>query len=53
MNFFTFSKVFSDRVYVVCAERFGTGSGFQPPAARLVLNRRQASEAVRVKSTEV
>ena len=26
-----FSKVYCDRVYFVCAERFETGSGFDPP----------------------
>ena len=28
-----FSKVYCDRVYFLCAERFVTGSGFEPPAA--------------------
>ena len=27
------SKVYCDRVYFLCAERFETGSGFRPPAA--------------------
>ena len=27
-----FSKVYCDRVYFLCAERFETGSGFQPPS---------------------
>ena len=26
-----FSKVYCDRVYFLCAERFDTGSGFDPP----------------------
>ena len=29
----SFSKVYCDRVYFLCAERFVTGSGFEPPAA--------------------
>ena len=27
-----FSKVYCDRVYFLCAERFETGSGFRPPS---------------------
>ena len=27
------SEVYCDRVYFLCAERFVTGSGFEPPAA--------------------
>ena len=26
-----FSRVYCDRVYILCAERFETGSGFDPP----------------------
>ena len=29
-----FSKVYCDRVYFLCAERFETGSGFDPPPQR-------------------
>ena len=29
----SFSKVYCDGVYFLCAERFETGSGFPPPAA--------------------
>ena len=28
-----FSKVYCDRVYFLCAERFVTGWGFEPPTA--------------------
>ena len=34
MHMKVFSKVYCDRVYFLCAERFETGSGFEPPAAR-------------------
>ena len=36
MHMKVFSKVYCDRVYFLCAERFVTGSGFHPPAARTV-----------------
>ena len=31
MHMKVFSKVYCDRVYFLCAERFETGSGFAPP----------------------
>ena len=31
MHMKVFSKVYCDRVYFLCAERFETGSGFNPP----------------------
>ena len=31
MHMKVFSKVYCDRVYFLCAERFETGSGFHPP----------------------
>ena len=33
MHMIFFCKVYCDRVYFLCAERFETGSGFHPPAA--------------------
>ena len=33
MHIEVFSKVYCDRVYFLCTERFVTGSGFEPPAA--------------------
>ena len=33
MHIKVFSKVYCDRVYFLCAERFVTGLGFEPPAA--------------------
>ena len=33
MHMKVFSKVYCDRVYFLCAERFETGSGFDPPPA--------------------
>ena len=35
MHMKVFSKVYCDSVYILCAERFVTGSGFEPPAAPL------------------
>ena len=34
MHMKVFSKVYCDRVYFLCAERFETGSGFDPPPQR-------------------
>ena len=33
MHMKVFSEVYCDRVYFLCADRFETGSGFDPPAA--------------------
>ena len=33
MRLKVFSKVYCDRVYFLCAERFVTGSDFEPPVA--------------------